>query len=60
MWALGKTTHEEALAGLGAEDREQLVDALLKIRGNLSVHGGARDVATLFAGPEPRRRVRHG
>lgn len=59
MWALGQTTRDEALAGLGDEDRQQLVGALLKIRANLSERGGAREVTEFFA-PEPRRRVRHG
>ncbi len=60
MWALGKMNREEALAGLGEEDRDRLVDALLKVRGNLSERGGAREVAPFFVGPEPRRRLRHG
>jgi DNA-binding MarR family transcriptional regulator len=60
MWALGEMSREEALAGLGDEDRHRLVDALLKIRGNLSERGSAHEVAQFFAGPEPRRRAGHG
>jgi len=60
MWALGEMNREEALAGLGDDDRRRLIDVLLKIRANLSARGGARDVAGVFAAPEPRRKVRHG
>ena len=60
MWALGEMNREEALAGLGDDDRRRLIDVLLKIRGNLSARGGAREVAAVFAGPEPRRKIRHG
>jgi DNA-binding MarR family transcriptional regulator len=60
MWALAETTREEALAGLGSEDRRQLVNALLKIRGNLSERGSAHAIAPFFGGPELRRRAGHG
>ena len=60
MWALGETNREEALAGLADAERRGLIDTLQKIRANLSERGAARDVASFFAGPEPRRRVRHG
>src|SRR5215472_2630546 len=60
MWALGEMSREEALAGLGDEDRRQLVDVLLKIRANLSERGGAHAPLAFFTEPEPRRRARHG
>jgi MarR family transcriptional regulator for hemolysin len=60
MWALGETNREEALAGLGDEDRHRLVDALLKIRANLSERAGPRDAGEFSVGPEPRRRAHLG
>jgi MarR family transcriptional regulator, transcriptional regulator for hemolysin len=60
LWALGEMNREEALAGLGDGERRELVDALLKIRANLSERGGARDAGEFYAGPEPRRGVRRG
>jgi hypothetical protein len=60
MWALGETTREEALAGLGDGERQQLVEALLKVRGNISGRE-TRDVAGARDGASERpRRVRHG
>lgn len=38
MWVLGAETREEAMAGLTAEQREQLIESLLAIRANLSAH----------------------
>src|SRR3984893_19410818 len=60
LWALGETNREEALTGLGDEDRQQLVDALLKIRANLSERGGPRGAGAVYAGPEARRTARQG
>ena len=57
MWALGETTREEALAGLGDEERQRLVESLLKVRGNIS----EREVRDLGDGAGERpRRLRHG
>lgn len=60
MWALGETTREEALAGLGDGERQLLMETLLKVRGNISGRE-ARDVASarVVTGERPRR-VRHG
>jgi DNA-binding MarR family transcriptional regulator len=60
MWALGERKREEALAGLTDAERRTLIDSLLKIRANISERGGAHAPLALFAGPESRRRVRHG
>lgn len=60
LWALGDTNREEALAGLGDEDRRRLIEALLKIRANLSERSGPHEVAPFFAGPEPRRSAQRG
>jgi DNA-binding MarR family transcriptional regulator len=60
MWALGETTREEALAGLTDEERQRLVESLLKIRGNISERD-ARDSRNLGDGAGERpRRLRHG
>jgi DNA-binding MarR family transcriptional regulator len=42
MWALGAMTREEALAGLGQDERMTLFAALEKIRANLSERGALR------------------
>jgi MarR family transcriptional regulator for hemolysin len=60
LWALGEMSREEALAGLGDGERQQLVNALLKIRANLSERGGAREAGEFQARPELRRRAGHG
>jgi MarR family transcriptional regulator, transcriptional regulator for hemolysin len=43
MWSLGEVTREEALTGLADPERLQLVEALMKIRGNLSERAPSRD-----------------
>jgi DNA-binding MarR family transcriptional regulator len=59
MFALGEVTREEALSGLADPDRQQLVEALLRIRGNLSERTPAPDAAPVGA-PEPHSRLSHG
>jgi len=63
MWALGAMTREEALAGLAPAERQTLLAALEKIRGNLSERGGLRLAEEPEASDEiaaSGRRARHG
>jgi len=63
MWALGAVTREEALAGLDPAEREALLSALEKIRGNLSERGALRVVEELETREEAAllgRRTSHG
>jgi DNA-binding MarR family transcriptional regulator len=59
MWSLGEVTREEALTGLADPERLQLVEALMKIRGNLSERAPSRDSDEGRA-PEARRSARLG
>lgn len=59
MWSLGEVTREEALKGLADPERLQLVEALMKIRGNLSERAPSRDIDEGRA-PEARRSARLG
>ncbi len=63
MLALGEMTREEALAGLGAAEREILFESLIKIRANLSergLDGQVRAAGDGAADAAPRPRVGHG
>jgi len=59
MWGLGEVTREEALSGLADGERQQLVEALTRIRGNLSERAPAPDADGLGSA-EQRRRLSHG
>ena len=59
MWSLGEVTREEALTGLADPERLQLVEALMKIRGNLSERAPSRDSDESRAS-EARRSARLG
>ena len=39
MVEIGKEVRTEALAGLSADEREQIMELLLRVRGNLSEKG---------------------
>jgi DNA-binding MarR family transcriptional regulator len=53
IWALAAVVREEAMAGLSEPQREQLIELLLKIKGNLSEQIGP-------LADEPLRQARHG
>jgi DNA-binding MarR family transcriptional regulator len=46
IWDFGHQTREEAMAGLSAGEREQLIDTLIKIKANLARNNGADSADT--------------
>jgi MarR family transcriptional regulator, transcriptional regulator for hemolysin len=46
IWDFGQQTREEAMAGLSAAEREQLIDTLIRIKANLARNNGADSAET--------------
>lgn len=54
MWTVGAQVREEALAGVGPEDRDKLVEILLKMKANLSDRESVCPIKTDMTKPQAK------